>query len=96
MDQFTVDLMEKIFQKGEEEYVLDEETLQLMKEIRNKVRESPRHQKSSSNTDEYFKNLQERIVESVEGVKDKEKKKKLLEGYSEVVQNKQVIKSLCG
>ena len=96
MDPFTERLMEKVFQKGEEEYALDEETREMMKQIREKLRESPRHQKSSSNTEEYFKNLQDRLVESVENETDKDKKKKLLEKYSEVIQNKSVIQSLCG
>lgn len=96
MDPFTEKLMEKVFQKGEEEYELDEETLQMMKMIREKIKESPRHSRSSSNTEEYLTNLQERIVEIVDTEKDKEKKKKLLQKYSEIIQNKPVIKSLCG
>lgn len=96
MDGFVDDLMEQVFKKGEKEYALDEETRQLMNEIRKKIKNSPRYLTSSNNTDEYFKNLQERLVERISVENDDKKKIILMEQYLQIINNRQIIESLCG
>lgn len=96
MDHFVDDLMEQVFQKGENEYALDEETRNLMHEIREKIKSSPRCQKSSSSTDEYFKNLQERLIIHIKTENDIERNNMLIQQYFEIINNKKIIESLCG
>jgi len=92
MDGFVDELMEKVFTKGETEYAFDDETRQLMNKIRQKIRDSPRCQISSSNTDDYCRNLFQRI--SVET--DDRKKRILIDQYNQIITDKQLIESLCG
>jgi hypothetical protein len=96
MDPYVLTLMEKVFKKGEQCGVLDEETKQMMEMIRTKVRESPRHHKCSSNTDEYLKNLQSRVLDVVENEPNPDKKKTAVAGYAEIAVNKPVLQELCG
>lgn len=96
MDEFVNDLMEQVFTKGEKEYAFDEETRQLMNKIRQKIKDSPRHQISSGNTNEYIDNLQQRVFECISVENDVEKKAVIIKQYLEIINNKKVIQSLCG
>lgn len=96
MDGFVNDLMEQVFTKGEKEYAFDEETRQLMNKIRQKIKDSPRHQLSSVNTKEYIDNLEQRVLEHISVENDDAKKGVIIEQYLEIMNNKKVIQSLCG
>ncbi len=96
MDGFVNDLMEQVFTKGEKEYAFDEETRQLMEQIRQKIKDSPRHQTSSGNTKEYIDNLQQRVLDHISVENDDAKKVVIIEQYLEIINNKKVIESLCG
>ena len=93
MDPFVFELFEKIFEKAEREGALDDEARELMEKIRKKANDTPRHRKSSSNTDEFLNNTLARLLADGKKIKNMDE---AIAKYVEIKESSGQLKSLVG
>lgn len=86
MDDFSIKLLDKVFEKNS----LDDECKNLLEKIKVKIRDSPR-QKSSKNLKEFLNNMESELNYCLNENIDDKKRKYLNDNFQKIIENKNII-----
>lgn len=86
MDDFSIKLLDKVFEKNS----LDDECKNLLEKIKIKIRDSPR-QKSSKNLKEFLNNMESELNYCLNENIDDKKRKYLNDNFQKIIENKNII-----